>query len=307
MNQLFKLYLQLGGSIIIGWILAQFIPKTFPTYLGKFLFWIGVPISIIAFLRKSDLSSGNIWIAPVIAWIAILLGLILAWLYIKINPDKFHKKNTTQGSFLLSSIVGNTGYMGYPIVLGLVGEKYFAWALFYDMLGTLFGAYGLGVLLAAKFSNENKNNQDLLLDLIKNPALLSFGIGVFSHNYHLPNILESSLQILAWIILTMSLVLIGMRLSEIKTLSNMRFSVITVIIKMLIVPLIIGLILLGLGIHGATHLVLVLQMGMPPAFATLVIAEAFDLDRDLTVTSLALGSFFLLFTLPLWLLLFPIS
>lgn len=306
MNQLFKLYFQLGGSIIIGWILAQFIPKKFSTYLGKFLFWIGVTISIIAFLRRSDLS-GNIWIAPVIAWIAILLGLILAWLYIKINQAKFQTKNTTKGSFLLSSLVGNTGYMGYPIVLGLVGEKYFAWALFYDMLGTVFGAYGLGVFIAAKFSKETPDNRSLILAVIKNPALLSFGIGVLFHDYPLPNILESSLQTLAWIILTMTLVLMGMRLSEIKTWKNINSAVIALIIKMIIVPLIIGLILLGLGWHGAPHLVLVLQMGMPPAFATLVIAEAYDLDCDLTVTSLALGALFLLFTLPLWLRLFLIN
>ncbi|HEY9705702.1 MAG TPA: AEC family transporter, partial [Allocoleopsis sp.] len=163
------------------------------------------------------------------------------------------------------------------------------------------------VFIAAKFTKETPDNLSLILAVIKNPALLSFGIGVLFHDYPLPNILESSLQIIAWIILTMTLVLMGMRLSEIKSWTNINSSVIALIIKMLIVPLMIGLILLGLGWHGPAHLVLVLQMGMPPAFATLVIAEAYDLDCDLTVTSLALGALFLLFTLPLWLLLFPIS
>jgi len=51
-------------------------------------------------------------------------------------------------------------------------------------------------------------------------------------------------------------------------------------------------------------LVLVLQMAMPPAFACLVIAEAYDLDRDLAVSSVALGTVVLPFTLPLWLWLF---
>jgi predicted permease len=45
-------------------------------------------------------------------------------------------------------------------------------------------------------------------------------------------------------------------------------------------------------------------MGMPPALATLVIAETFDLDRDLAVTALAVGMIVLLFTLPVWLCLF---
>jgi hypothetical protein len=45
-------------------------------------------------------------------------------------------------------------------------------------------------------------------------------------------------------------------------------------------------------------------MAMPPAFATLVLAEVFDLERDLAVTTLAVGSIGLLLTLPIWLLLF---
>jgi malate permease and related proteins len=59
-----------------------------------------------------------------------------------------------------------------------------------------------------------------------------------------------------------------------------------------------------LGITGNPLLVIVLQMAMPPAFATLVIAEAYDLDRELTVTTLAIGSVALLLLLPLWLWLF---
>jgi predicted permease len=53
------------------------------------------------------------------------------------------------------------------------------------------------------------------------------------------------------------------------------------------------------------QLALVLQIAMPPAFATLVVSEAYDLDRELAVTAIALGSLSLLLTLPLWLLLFP--
>jgi predicted permease len=73
---------------------------------------------------------------------------------------------------------------------------------------------------------------------------------------------------------------------------------------MVVVPLVMGYSLRSFGITGLPHLVIVLQMAMPPAFATLVIAEAYDLDRDLAVTTLAMGSGVILLTLPLWLWLF---
>jgi malate permease and related proteins len=41
---------------------------------------------------------------------------------------------------------------------------------------------------------------------------------------------------------------------------------------MLLVPLVVGKGLMFFGVTGAPRLVMVLQMAMPPAFATLVIA-----------------------------------
>jgi predicted permease len=280
--------------------------------IGQYLFWIGVPFSIITFLRGADLS-GAIWIAPVAAWIAIFLGAGLAWSWIKTAEYNHLKRprvslptwsKPTQGSFLLSAMVGNTGYLGYPVTLALVGEKYFGWALFYDMLGTTIGAYGLGVFIAARFGKEVKSQWQLVRSLIENPALWSLGFGLLFRQVSLPVLAEQSLQTLAWSAIALSLILIGMRLSQLKSSHHLKRASVSLAIKMLFVPLILGVGLGYLGITGLPQLVIVLQMGMPPAFATLVLAEVFELERDLTVTALAVGSIGLLLTLPIWLLCF---
>ena len=69
-------------------------------------------------------------------------------------------------------------------------------------------------------------------------------------------------------------------------------------------PLVLGSSLRFFGVTGEAAQVVVLQMAMPPAFATVVLAETFDLDRDLAVTTLAVGVMVLLVTLPIWLWLF---
>ncbi len=201
-------------------------------------------------------------------------------------------------------MVGNTGYIGYPITLAVVGTKYFGWALFYDLLGTTLGAYGLGVLLAARFGNNVKNNWQLAQAIFINPALWSFGLGLVFRQISLPHPAELILQGLGWTIVSLSLVLIGMRLRQLDSWHSLPRASISLGIKMLLVPLILGSFLSLLGITGAPGLVIVLQMAMPPAFATLVIAEAYDLDRDLAVTALAVGSMGILLTLPIWLSLF---
>lgn len=329
--KLLALYTQLVGLVLLGFILSDKLPKRTPTYLGQFLFWIGVPISILAFMRQTQLS-GAIWIAPLFAWLAILLGAGLAWAWINLGkvaggqraqgagehrgrggnpkskiqnaPSPSSWSQPTQGSFLLAAMVGNTGYIGYPVTLAVVGTKYFGWALFYDLIGSTLGAYGLGVLLAARFGKDVKSTWQLAQAILINPALWSFGLGLVFRQIPIPHLAELILQKLGWTIVFLALVLIGMRLRQLNSWLSLPKASISLGIKMLLVPLILGSVLSLLGITGAPQLVIVLQMAMPPAFATLVIAEAYNLDRDLAVTAVALGSSGLLLTLPIWLALF---
>ncbi|AFZ00047.1 AEC family transporter [Calothrix sp. PCC 6303] len=306
MANLPELYIKLVGLVLLGFILGRILPSIVPLRLGQFLFWFGVPISVVAFLRKADLS-GQIWVAPAVAYVALFLGVVLAWLAIKCQGYFGKKQKTslpksTQGSLILTSMVGNTGYLGYPIALSIVGTEYFAWALFYDLLGSTIGAYGLGVLIAAWFGEEQKSYWQMAKVILINPTLWSFGLGLQLRQVHLSSLTILCLDTLAWTALTAALTLIGMRLSQIQSWDSLPLAAVSVAVKMIIVPLIISAFLPLLGITGKTALVIILQMAMPPAFASLILAEAFNLDRQLTVSAIALGSAFILLTLPVWIL-----
>lgn len=302
MRNLLSLYLSLVGWVGLGLILGHTLPRTLPQQLGQFLFWFGVPFSIMAFLRQADLS-GAVWVAPLIGWIAVLTGMGLAWSWLKFSHDRHLQAKPTQGSFLLAAMVGNTGYLGYPVNLALLGPTYFGWAVFYDTLGSTLAAYGMGVVLAAYFGQQAQP-QALVKALFINPAFWSFWIGLALRRVSLPESIEQGLHLGAWAVITLSLILLGMRLSQIRSWQNVRQASLTLTIKMLVVPLVLGAGLAKLGLTGAPLLTVVLQMAMPPAFATLVLAEAYELDRDLTVTTLAMGSVALLLLIPVWLRLF---
>lgn len=311
--KLLQLYLPLVGGVVLGWLIGRILPKDVPATLGKFLFWVGVPIGIVPFVRHADLS-GPIWIAPLVAWAAIFLGAASAIAFIALELHRVRltsptavpplARKPTQGSFLLASMVGNTGYVGYPVILAIAGQKYFGWALFYDLLGTMFGAYGLGVIMAARFGSNKSNGAHLTRTMLTNPALWSFALALASRDLPLPAPVELGLQKAAWATIGLSLVLIGMRLGQLSSWRGLPHVWIALAIKMLLVPLILGYGLQFLGLSGTTRLAIVLQMAMPPAFATLILGETFHLDRDLTVAALAIGSIGFLFMLPLWLWLF---
>lgn len=276
-----------------------------PLALGKFLFWVGIPLSIIGFMRRADLS-GQIYLAPVVAWGAMLLGLLCSRLWVLARGKDWPKP--TQGSFSLAAMLGNTGYIGYPVVLLLpqLGLSVFGWALFYDALGTLLGSYGLGAILASEFSGSPSDRSrpawmGWSLAVLRNPIIWAFGLGLGLKPVPLPPWLDDLLYGIAWTVVMLALVLMGLRIQQLRSWQHLSRAGVAIAIKMLLLPLAVGLGLTALGIDGPPRLVMVLQAGMPSAFSNLVLAEAYDLDRELSVTCIGLSSVGLLLTLPLWL------
>ncbi|MEG4968871.1 AEC family transporter [Microcoleus sp. B6-A1] len=320
-NPLLKLYLNVIAWVALGFFLGRQLPRSYSTYLAKFLFFFGTPLSIVAFIRSANLS-GAIWMAPLIAWTAILAGGGLAWILINfgvgeerlksLNPAQNSREHTsawslpTQGSFLLATMVGNTGFLGIPVTLSLLGSEHFGWALFYDLLGTGMAINIVGVAIASHCGKTHRRQSWLspLRAIFQNPALWAFGLGFVSRSLPLSAQIAELLTAGAWTVITLALITIGMQLSKLNSLHNLKQVLACLVIKMLLIPLVIGTGLTFFGIAGAPRLVLVLQMAMPPAFGTTLLAEAFNLDRELAVTAIGLGCVSLLFTIPLWMRLF---
>lgn len=327
-SPLVNLYTRLIGWVMAGFILGKFLPKSITGHLGKFLFLVGAPFSVVAFMRQTSLS-GYMAIAPISAWTALLVGAGLAWIWIdlglsderlrsisrglSINEgdreakplEKSSWSKPTQGSFLLAMMVGNTGFLGFPVILTLVGAEYFAWGLFYDLSISL-GVQIFGVALAAYYGSAERMKGWItpVMSVIKNPSLWAFVIGAYIKTLNLPPQFDQVFQNGAWVVINLFLILIGMQLSRLTSLKNLKQGLTCLSIKMLLTPLVVGTGLMFFGVTGPPRLLLVLLMGMPPAFVTTLYAERYGLDRDLAITTVAIGSVLILFTIPLWMWLF---
>ena len=291
---LIQLYGVLLLGVGMGWLLGRLLPPKAPTYLGYVLFWGGVPLSTFVFLRQTDLS-GSIWLAAIGAWGAILVG----WLGMGLWLRHLCWSRRTQASALLAAMVGNTGYLGFPVILTLTGPEGFAWALFYDLLGTMPGAYGLGSILATRLGSAGLTRLGGWWQGLRHPMLWSFAIALL-YREPLPGPIEAGLSRCAWSTIALALVLIGMRLARCST-HSMAGVWRPIALKMLLVPTGMYLLTRGLPISPVAKSVLVLQAAMPPAFATVVLAETYQLDQEFAVATLSLGTIGFPLLLPLWL------
>jgi predicted permease len=315
---LLRLYLPICAAVLTGAVVSYGLSspwvrhrarrplhQVLPAYLGRFLFLVGVPLSIVNFLHRADLS-GGVFVAPVVAWGVMALALVCTGFWIR--PKQQAWPRPAQGTFSLATMLGNTGYIGFPVVLLLpkLGPDYFGWALFYDVMGTILGAYVVGVILAAQYGHRPEGVPvqpwyASLKELFKNPTILAFVAGLALRPVPFPPLLDQGLNGFAWSVVMLSLVLMGIRLQQLSSWGNLQRATAAVSIRMLLIPLVVGMVLTAVGMTGPARLVMVLQAGMPCAFATLVLAETYELDRELAVTCVGMSSAMLLLTLPFWL------
>ncbi len=311
-----------------------------PRLLGRALYWFGVPLQIFFLARKSNFEQ-IAWLPPTVTVLVLLLGLALALLILGLFKQLFGKNrpqrllpsqsessltemeadflatqssyrmplpitNMGIGSFILASILGNTGFVGLSLIPPLVNQNYWSWVVLYGVAHNILGSYGLGVLVADHYSYSEKKSNWLhqLQNLLFLPSLWAFTYGYTSRNLSLPNSIETVISGGVMLVVPGAFILIGMQLSNLQQWQNLRWGVFPAILKMLILPGITGIVLTCFGIQGDSRLVLVLMSSMPTAFASVILAEAYNLDRNVAASSTLLSTISLPVILWLWLTIF---
>ncbi|MDB9457324.1 AEC family transporter, partial [Dolichospermum circinale CS-545/17] len=215
-------------------------------------------------------------------------------------------KKASLGSFILATILGNTGFVGLTLTQVLTGPENNDSAVLFSVTNNVVGTYGIAVLIASYFGQRATENHwwIQLRDIATVPSLWTFFIGLNTQFVQLPAVIESGLNQAVWVVIALALLLVGLRLGTIKEYQNLDIAIIASILKVLIIPLLVGLGATYAGMIGEQRLVLVLMSGTPTGLSVLILAEVYDLDRNLLASSIALTFIGLFLVLPLWLIWF---
>ncbi|WP_373538806.1 AEC family transporter [Chamaesiphon sp.] len=291
----------------LGILAVRFLPTAFPYWLGRGLYWIGVPIEIFALARQTTFDE-RARLAPAITIGSLLLGLGLGWLSLQVwqssQPAQIATTPGIKGSLLLCSMLGNTGFVGLAIVPFFVTQTDLSWAVIYSVTQNVFGTYGLGVLVSSYYSRQDTTTNRWwmqLQDLLRVPSLWGFALGSLTRNLPVPVAIESSLHASLWVVIPGAFVLMGIRLSQIQGWQSLKLALLPAILKTIVMPAIVGIAMTMMGLSGDPRLGVVLMSGMPSAFAGLILAEEYSLNGNLVASSIIVSTLMFLVMLPVWL------
>lgn len=331
----------------VGLLTLKWLPDSFPRLLGRGLYWVGVPLQIFTLARQTDLSAavGTVPLIAVIAlltglgcaWVTARNVRVLPEVAFPEHPQEAEcpqgaelrqldpTKPTAnvdgsinasaslslvrRGSFIIAAMLGNTGFVGLAIAPTLIPEAYQGWLVLYSVTQNVLGTYGMGVLIASFYGRSSLHHRWWmpLRDMLTVPSLWAFGLGLLSHPVRLPEAAEVGLHASLWFVIPCALVLMGMRLRQLQGWKSFKLAVLPAVIKTLVIPLGVGTLATVWNFPAPGRLAMVLMAGMPSAFAGLILAEEYDLDRELIASSIVVTTGLLFLTIPLWLFVFGYS
>ena len=140
---LILLYLAIGA---LCKRIKRFGPET-PAVLNTFVLYIALPALILQKIPSLQFSA-DLLIPALVPW---LLLLIVVMLILAISRYLKWSKEVTV-ALLIVLPLGNTSFLGFPMISAFFGDSYLPYALIYDQVGSFVALATYSTMLAAVYS-----------------------------------------------------------------------------------------------------------------------------------------------------------
>ena len=269
--------------------------------LNGFVINIAIPALALYYIPQINISSQLIfpiataWIIFAASWIFFgLLGHFGGW----------SRKLT--GCLILTAGLGNTAFVGFPMIKALYGEGGLKTAIILDQAGTFLIVSTLGLVVAALYSGAATNASMLLKKIVYFPPFLAFFAGMLLNVFaiQIPETGREVLLMLSSTITPLAMVSVGLQLRIQRRSSHWGFLALGLGFKLLIAPLLI-FIIYGIILKRKGDLlgVCVLEAGMAPMVTAAIVASAYGLKPRFSSLMLSIGIPVSLATVVIWWLL----
>lgn len=202
---------------------------------------------------------------------------------------------------LLCVALGNSSFIGYPMVRALLGESALPYAVVYDQLGTfvLLSTYGLYV--AAKYSGDTPPDaRQIALRMLKFPPIWALLFGLTLMPEQPPAWIASMLQKLSEALLPLVMLAVGLSIKLRLPLDEVKPLACGLLLKLAALPALALGLSLALGLRGQMLQANVLESAMPPMISAAALAIAHHLAPRLAAALVGYGILLSLATLPAW-------
>lgn len=278
--------------IVLGYVLKrQDVLKVHDSVtLSKIVLDVTLPSLIFVNLSKADITPSMLTL-PLAAFALSGICMVISYLFCK---SRGYSKVKTWTIVIASSMM-NTGFLGFPITMGLFGNEGFLQAIFFDLETTMIFVI-FGIVLVSRFGGNRKDVLKESLTFIPLWAVfLALIFNIFNLQYGY--VIENSLTYLGQATIPLIMITLGLRL-DVRDIKHSLFdSLFVALISLVIAPILMFLMLRSINFSGLGFYVAVIESGMATAMNALALSINYNLDSRLMSSMIFTNTLLCLFTL----------
>lgn len=289
--------LLLFACLVLGMVVARWAKPPAGTVPG-INWWVinvALPALVLDLIPRVTFDT-QLWL-PVAAMFIVFGG---AWLLFGLLGPRMGWSRGRIGALTLVCGLGNTSFMGYPMMQALHGQAGLSLAVVADQLGTFPLLASGGVMVASIYAGRSASAGVIVRRILTFPAfvalIVGIGAGVFGG---WPAALHDVFAPLGATLTPLALFSVGMQFQFRLGKGQTDALALGLGWKLLLAPWLCWLLARASGVGGLMMTVSVLQAAMAPMISAAILADEYELDPQLANAVLSAGIVLSLLTIPL--------
>lgn len=252
-----------------------------PIVLNKLIIYFFIPVLTLYHVPRIEFQISLIWLS-----ITPFLVYIGSWLYIKAVSRVRKMDHLSEGALIMTSGIGSTSFVGFPIFDILYGEEGLAYGIILSLAGTIFVFNTMGVATGIYYSDDSGSYRQFLKRLLSFPPLIAFLVALIINlvDVSIPVWFVEVLGKLSAPFSVIALLTIGMQIDLKIDKSFLRYLLIGQSYKLMLAPLMMyGLMYHVLGQRDELSDVIILGAGIGSMNAVSIVAAQMGLNPRLSI------------------------
>jgi malate permease and related proteins len=223
-----------------------------------------------------------------------------AWLLFGLLGPRLGWSRQRIGALVLVCGLGNTSFMGYPLIRAMRGDAGLALAVVADQLGAFPLLASAGIVVASVYSGRTARLRQIVLRILTFPAFIALVVGLLAGVAGgWPAWMDQLLAPIGATLTPLALFSVGMQFKLRLGQGELGALALGLGWKLLLAPLLCLALGMAAGIGGLVLSVGVLQAAMAPMISATILADEYGLDPPLANSVLGAGIVLSLLSVPL--------
>lgn len=223
-----------------------------------------------------------------------------AWLLFGVLGPRLGWSRQRTGALILVCGLGNTAYMGYPLIQALHGKEGLALAVVADQLGAFPVLASAGIVVASIYSGRTLQPRTIAKRIVTFPAFIALIIGIIVGQLGgWPELFNGVFAPIGATLTPLALFSVGLQFKFHPGNRQLGAASLGLGWKLLLAPLLCWAMGAATGVGGLVLTVGVLQAAMAPMVSAAILADEYELEPTLANTVLGAGIVLSLITIPL--------